>query len=321
MSEVAGSRRRRSIHVVTTAGSGLGRGHLSRALTLAEAIVRQDGRVSLELTAGRLEGAAAARAGRIGVELVAEAPLDAIVVIDLPVPEDAAARGPSERRVVFDDGDAFGGKAAIVVQPSMPVWRGSGSAGRILAGYEFAPVARDYLELRAIAPPERSSQRIEVIVCFGGSDPWLVTPRVATVLSAQDGWRTTTVVGPDYGGGLEELGPGALRDPADLPARLARADLAVIGAGTMKFEVASLRRAAVLLAVADDQLSTGPPFASTGAADYLGDGRTIEPGRVVEAVRGLVEDGERRAAMGRAAAAVVDGLGAERVAAAILALA
>ena len=94
----------------------------------------------------------------------------------------------------------------------------------------------------------------------------------------------------------------------------------MIGAGTMKLEVACLGRPAILLAVADDQLASGPAFASTGAAAYLGDGRTIEPEQVRFAVRELIEDGPRRAAMALAGARVVDGQGAERIAAAILSL-
>ena len=305
---------------MTTAGAGVGRGHLSRSLTLAETLVGRGATVTLELSDGRLEGASAARAERIGMGGTAVAAPDAVVVVDLPDLAGIEARAPVERLVVFDDRDAFAKEAALVIQPSMPTWAGSGRAGRVLAGFEYAPVARDYVDLRD-AGPAGGSTLPEVVVCFGGSDPALVTRRLATVLAAGEAWRTTTIVGADYAGGLDDLPPGAVRDPADLPARLARADLAVIGAGTMKFEVACLGRPAVLLAVADDQLAVGPPFASTGAAEYVGDGRTIGPDRVLHAVSGLVEDGARRVAMGRTAAAVVDGGGAERLAAAILSLA
>lgn len=260
-----------------------------------------------------------ARADRIGIDRTPGGLPGAIVVVDLPDLSDVGARASVERLAVFDDRNAFDGEAALVIQPSMPAWTGRGSADRVLAGFSFAPIAREYVVLRTGRHVRRTA--VVVVVCFGGSDPSLVTRRVAKIISSGEGWRTTVVVGADYAGSPDELGTDTIRDPADLPERLARADLVVIGAGTMKFEVACLGRPAILLAVADDQLTAGPSFAATGAADYLGDGRTIEPGRVLAAVRALVDDGDRRAVMGRVAAAAVDGRGAERVAAAILSLA
>ena len=281
--------------------------------------MRQAGRVSLELAEGQLEGEVAARAGRIGVEVSSVIPPDALIVIDLPDLDDVAGRVPIERLVVFDDRDAFRAEAALVIQPSMPAWTGTGRAGRVLAGFGYAPVARDYVDLRGVDPA--GAPEVEILVCFGGSDPALVTSRLAPIIASSESWRTTIIVGADYAGGLDALGRGVVRDPPDLAARLARADLVVIGAGTMKFEVACVGTPALMVAVADDQLAVGPPFASTGAADYLGDGRTIEPDRVLAAVRALVVDAGRRAQMGRVATDIVDGRGAERVAAAILALA
>jgi spore coat polysaccharide biosynthesis predicted glycosyltransferase SpsG len=306
----------------------VGRGHLSRSLTLAETLVGQGGRVTLELTQGALDGKAAMRAERAGITATTGGPVGAIVVVDLPDLAGVERRATAERLAVFDDRDAFAGDAALVIQPSMPAWAGAGRAGRVVAGFTFAPVALEYVGLRDAGPAVESgaantssSSPPEVVVCFGGSDPALVTRRLGPAIAASDSWRTTVVVGADYAGRTDDLPPGVVRDPADLPARLARADLVVSGAGTMKFEVACIGRPAILLAVADDQLKAGPPFASTGAAAFLGDGRTVEPASVVAAVRTLLGDRDRRTVMGETAATVVDGRGAERLAAAILALA
>jgi UDP-2,4-diacetamido-2,4,6-trideoxy-beta-L-altropyranose hydrolase len=86
----------------------------------------------------------------------------------------------------------------------------------------------------------------------------------------------------------------------------------------MKFEVACLGRPAILLAVADDQLDVAPVYARTGAADYLGDGRTANPDGIRSAVAGLLADAPRRAAMAATAVGLVDGEGADRIALAIL---
>jgi spore coat polysaccharide biosynthesis predicted glycosyltransferase SpsG len=127
------------------------------------------------------------------------------------------------------------------------------------------------------------------------------------------------VVGPDYAG--RASGAATVRDPDDLPRRVAEADLVVIGGGTMKFEVAALGRPAILLAASDDQLPVGPPFASTGAAVWLGDGRAVEPEMVHQVIAELLADDPARAAMSEAGRRTVDGGGADRLAAEIAALA
>ncbi|MEO8229226.1 MAG: hypothetical protein ABI628_05610 [Chloroflexota bacterium] len=161
---------------------------------------------------------------------------------------------------------------------------------------------------------------MRVLVCFGGSDPHGVTERLASGLSDGSAWVATAIVGSHHRP-LEPLSIEVVRDPVDLAERLADCDLAVLGGGTMKFEAACLGRAAVLVGAADDQLAVGPPFAATGAAIWLGDGRTIEPRVVRETLDGLAADGERRRAIASRASKVVDGLGAERLADAILDLA
>jgi spore coat polysaccharide biosynthesis predicted glycosyltransferase SpsG len=89
----------------------------------------------------------------------------------------------------------------------------------------------------------------------------------------------------------------------------------------MKFELALLGRPMILLAVADDQLPVGGPFAATGAARYLGDGRRVEAAAVAELVTRLITDATARAEMGRRGREAVDGLGGQRIAAALLELA
>ncbi len=96
-----------------------------------------------------------------------------------------------------------------------------------------------------------------------------------------------------------------LRDPAGLPSLLAAADMAVLGAGTMKFEAAALGLPAVLVAAADDQLAVGPPFAATGAAAWAGDGRLVDPAAVLAAVEDLAADTARRRSMAEAGRATV----------------
>jgi len=311
-----------TVRLVATAGSAQGRGHLARALSLAEASWAAGTTLQLELLDGTLSDAERGRAAAVGMrKAVGEGPAaGSLVIVDVPQPASVATRFDPAVLAVFDDSDAFDGRAAIIIQPSQAVWRGTGEAGVVLSGYDYVPISaavrrqRSAADSSADAAPDRVRPRI--LVCFGGSDPADVTGRIVPALAALDA-DLEVVVGPSYRGATDRWTVVAHRDPADLVERLAAADVALLGAGTMKFEAACLARPMVLLAAADDQPSVGSAFAATGAARYLGDGRTIDASVVVDALAALLADPPARAELGRTAARVIDGNGADRVAAAI----
>jgi spore coat polysaccharide biosynthesis predicted glycosyltransferase SpsG len=324
------------VHLLTTGGPEDGRGHVSRAVAMAEALTGAGAKVCLEVLRGSASRAQRDRLLELGVRF---GPPDdeAVALVDLPDPNAIGNRWPPERLALFDDREWFRGEAKVVIQPSLATWSGSARAGRVLAGYDYAPIRSSLRQLAAEPVPE--SMPAEVVVCFGGSDPEDVSARLAPAIAAVGPWSTVVVVGPGYRGRLAETDPGVevtagnagearhpadlrvLRDPPDLDRRLARASLVVCGAGTMKFEIALLGRPMILMAAVDDQLPIGPPFAATGAARYLGDGRTIDSALACGAVAELMADEPARAAMAGRGRAVVDGRGADRVAAAVLDLA
>jgi spore coat polysaccharide biosynthesis predicted glycosyltransferase SpsG len=316
-----------AVHLVTTAGSDDGRGHLSRAISMAEALTGSTVRVSLELLRGEASPGQTDRLAELGVS-TGPPPGDAVVLVDLPDPNEVADRWPRELLAAFDDRELLRGRAAIVIQPSLASWNGSAEPGQVLAGYAYAPIRTTLRRLAAERPAETTPPA--VVVCFGGSDPADVSARVVPAIVAAGSWPTVAIVGPGYRGRLPMTGGDGqgqvasfrvLRDPADLDRRLATATVVVAGAGTMKFELALLGRPTILVAVAPDQLPIGPPFAATGAARFLGDGRTIEPAAVGEAVAALMADEPARLAMASHGRQVVDGRGADRIAAAVMELA
>ena len=310
------------VRIRTSAGPGEGRGHLTRALSLAEADWPDTVAVELSIARGAPTASERDRADAAGARVVgtdASVAEGAVVVVDAPDPDRLAAGITPGRLVVFDDSERYAGEAAMVVQPSAPAWGGRARAATILAGYRWAPIGAAWRRVVGRAGTARSGGVPRLLVCFGGSDPHDVTGRLGGRLADDPRWATSVVVGPDYGGDLVD--DRWVREPRDLPERVAAADVLVIGAGTMKFEVAALGRPAVLLAAADDQLPVGPPFAATGAARWLGDGRTVDPESVIEAVAALLGDPMARAAMSAAARRVVDGSGADRLATAIAGIA
>ena len=314
------------IRLVAAAGRRIGHGHLARALSLAEAGWPDDITVELEVDEAVLSPTELDRAARARLRFVrpgAPAAAGTVVVIDRPDPTGAIEAYPTNRTVVFDDVNGFTGRADLVVQPSAERWLGPGHASRVLAGYRWVPIGAAWRQRMAAAStaqaPEPRETRPAILVCFGGSDPHDVTARLGPVVTADPRWSTTIVVGHGYAG-ARPPDIDIRTDAADLPDLVAAADLALISAGTIKFEVAAMGRAALLVGVADDQLDVGPPFASTGAARWIGDGRIIEPESAREAITNVVADRPALEAMGRTARSVIDGRGGDRLAAEIAAL-
>ena len=315
------------VRLVATAAASEGRGHLARALALGEALASRELTVELRCLRGSLTEGERTAASAARIRLVdRDGPAD-LVAIDLPDPNEPVALPAGARRLVFDDRERLVEPADIVVQPSLPTWSGQAEVGSILAGYAFVPISSAVRRIAAATvadgsqdlPGPGTGAPPKILVCFGGSDPHGVTARLAPALF--DGpWHTTVVLGAGSRMSTDGWPAETLRDPPDLPARLARCDVALLGAGTMKFEAACLARPAILVAAADDQLRVGEVYARTGAAEWLGDGRTIDPGVVRAAVERLVGDASAREAMSRKGRALVDGEGAARVAAAIAAV-
>lgn len=255
--------------------------------------------------------AAAAGAGITGADGILRQP--GPLVVDLPDPNEAGPAALADA-TVFDDSAQLRSVVRVVVQPSLPHWTpapGAG-AGALLCGFAFAPLGRAVRH--AIGTRRQAGDSsARVVLCFGGSDPSDVTARIGRTLATDPRWRLDVVVGPDYRGAADIVGLDAVREPADLVERLVAADVAVIGAGTMKFEAAALGVPAILVAIADDQVLVGAPFAATGAATWAGDGRDVEPRLVGALLASLVNDMGRRREMSRRGPEVVPGDGSRRI--------
>jgi spore coat polysaccharide biosynthesis predicted glycosyltransferase SpsG len=308
--------------ILATAGRGEGRGHLARALALAEAAHEERVPCVIALLRGEPSAAERERAQAAGATFQGPGALlrrSAPLVVDLPDPNEA---GPAVlgRATVFDDRQLLASPARVIVQPSLPSWTPApgARAGRELIGYAFAPLGGSVLRVIGERRPRPDGAPPRVLLCFGGSDPHDVTGRLGVALAADPRWALDVVVGPDYRGAAEARGLAVVREPPDLAERLATADVAVIGAGTMKFEAAALGTPAILVAVADDQVPVGPPFAATGAAAWAGDGRDVDPSFVVELLAALALDPARRAVMAPRGREVVPADGARRIVAATM---
>jgi spore coat polysaccharide biosynthesis predicted glycosyltransferase SpsG len=93
------------------------------------------------------------------------------------------------------------------------------------------------------------------------------------------------------------------------------ADLAVTGAGSTCWELACVGLPAVTLVIAENQRAIAEELGAAGVVFNLGWHEEVSAERIATTVDGLLYSSFRRLRMSQTGRAVVDGKGAERVAA------
>jgi UDP-2,4-diacetamido-2,4,6-trideoxy-beta-L-altropyranose hydrolase len=176
----------------------------------------------------------------------------------------------------------------------------------------------------SVKPLPRAVGRVKrVLVTLGGSDPHGLSFRVARwVLDILGRAQVDLVVGPfgvSPGDAIASRGIAVHEQPADIRRLMLEADIAVSGGGQTLYELAATGTPTVALQVATNQalniagLEAAGTLIAAGAADAANLERSLKA-----ALLRLVDNPIQRVAMSRAGRTVVDGLGAMRVARAIL---
>lgn len=190
--------------------------------------------------------------------------------------------------------------------------------------YRAAPSTRRLLgpsfvllrsEFRRQTSPVRSVDQParRLFVSFGGHDARGLTRRVAQLLLS-----TCSDVEVDAAGGVvaDVIPPVSTRlrwhVGTDLSAVMREADLAVVSAGSICYELAYLGVPALTVIVADNQQGIAHGLHRAGVARDLGWADELSDRAIVDAVESLRHD-PARGAMSRAGRALVDGDGADRV--------
>ncbi len=192
-------------------------------------------------------------------------------------------------------------------------WQGSSCKVRIgwewsLLGFDPARYGRN----------ENRSGEAQLIVTMGGSDPKDFT-RLAlkAVARGTTPLRARFVMGPDFAdpGALarkiEAAGFEALHNLADLAAEFARADLALISFGVTAYEMAALGVPSLYMTLSEDHARSASAFCQVGMGDIV----SPDPTAIAEALTTLIGDLGRRRAMREIGPRLIDGKGAERIAA------
>jgi UDP-2,4-diacetamido-2,4,6-trideoxy-beta-L-altropyranose hydrolase len=198
---------------------------------------------------------------------------------------------------------------------------------RLLLGPRYTLLRNEFTAYRnwARKVPERGTR---VLVTMGGSDPKDLTPRILAALvdlSIND-LQIRAVVG-----GSAENRSGVAETVERLPGRvevmsnvenmaelMAWADLAIAGAGTTCWEMCLLGLPAILVVVAENQRFIAEHLATIGAAVNAGPAESLDGLSLAQIAAELLENRDRRVKMSQSSRQLVDGLGSERVRAALL---
>ena len=309
---------------VCDAGPGVGGGHVMRCLTLAGALAARGAACAFVRTP---EAAGILSRYAPDMPLADEDAEADLVVLDsyrMAPAVEAVWRGRAKRLAVIDD-LARVHDADLVLDPSFGRAEADYAANVVLAGPAYALVRPAFAAARAAALARRGKPARRCLVSLGLTDEGGITGRVAAAL-AGGGLALDVVVGagaPSLGGlqALADEGRVTLHiDSDDMAGLIARADVCVGAGGSSVWERACLGLPTVTLILADNQRDMAMKLDAAGATIALDARWPGLEGRVAEAVGRLVADDGLRAGLSARSAEICDGLGAERVAKALLGL-
>jgi UDP-2,4-diacetamido-2,4,6-trideoxy-beta-L-altropyranose hydrolase len=195
----------------------------------------------------------------------------------------------------------------------------------LLLGPRYAMLRRGFREGHEQVGVRRQIEHI--LVSYGGTDPTGETAKAIEAVATLDGVTVEVAVTsaqPQLDRVLALAADVAhLKlhvDRNDLERLLADADLVLGAAGISALERACLGVPSVATIVADNQAPGAAALADAGVILLLGEAATVTPARLCAVVEGLRACPDALARMSARGPALVDGRGAERVAAALTSL-
>lgn len=329
------------------AGPGIGSGHAARLLALAEAWIDAGGRAELLTVAP--SPALKVRAGAQGVEVrtlsaaypdpadlaettraVTRAPKGTWIAID-GYGFDAAflssLRAAGARVLRVDDGprgevpcDAFldQNPGAELSSPSLP------PEALPLLGPRWAALRSAFARVG-----ERRTSRAEarsLLISFGGEDPADATSTALRALRrVKSPFEAVVVIGPDNprADALAKLAEGLpvrLERMADMPVLMGKADLALVGGGVTMLEACAAGLPTLVATIAGNQDAGAAYLARHGLLRSLGRASELDEVTLSSELDALFGNVAERTHLSTSCRSAVDGHGAARVAAALLAL-
>lgn len=302
----------------------IGLGHVMRCATLAQSLV--DAGAQVTFLSRSLPDPIASKLCKSAVVTLAEG-LDSsavdssdIVVVDgyHLVDEVVANAHRCRRMVMIDDNlELPVDLAAVVINQNLHASEAmypTVDGQSLLIGPAFVMLRPEVAAIqRRFRQPSAAKL---VLISFGGADPQRLTLPTVSLLLEHSSWRIFAAVGPTHPDrpvldGLSrteqrlEIGAGDLVEP------LSAADVAIIGGGTTLYEVAFLGIPTVAVVTATNQAAATKLAADLGLVVQA----PARPEDIFDTLMALDRDGKPPRSTSEA---VIDGLGSERVAKAII---
>jgi UDP-2,4-diacetamido-2,4,6-trideoxy-beta-L-altropyranose hydrolase len=198
---------------------------------------------------------------------------------------------------------------------------------RLLLGPAYALLRHEFLPWvgweRSI--PDRARN---ILITIGGTDPDNTSEEILRSLALLEGDDLEVVLVVGSGNPhLKALEAAVERCPVpvriarnvqDMPALMAWADAAIAGAGVTAYELCYMGLPSLLLIVAENQRRIAERLSELEMAVNAGTSREFRGQLFARQLQALIESSQRRGAMSRGARQLVDGMGSERVRAALL---
>jgi len=329
---------------MTAASPRIGGGHVVRCLALAQALnrrgvqcvfaINRQSADTVGLPGGEMLRIVEAEA-RDGLAALAEYRPDVAVFDGYGIDREIERqwRGRS-LRVVFDDLADRPHECDLLVDsgPARTVKDYEAHVGtdcEVMAGPAYAVLRPAFPAARKRSLARRATGVVRrVFVSMGYTDVGGVTRRVVEgVFAASPEWQIDVVTG--HGAeSLSWLRQSAARerlsihvdlDSTAMVELMVSADLAVGAGGGTALERCCLGLPSLMIVVAGNQRSAAQALDRGGAAQLLGDAADLSTSQIAESLAGFARQSERLVECSRAAAATVDGEGAERVSERIMA--
>lgn len=329
------------------ASGAIGGGHAMRCLTLARALADR-GADCLFLVNGEAASVLPALAG-VACRVVEPSPEAAeaavrtawpdgadAAVCDLyrwTAPEERAFATAARRLLVIDDLAAAPHHCDLLLNQNF----GTEPAGydgllppgcRRLIGLDYALLRPDFPALRPAALGRRREmgRPKTILVSLGLTDVGGITGRVCAALASIPDFARAEVVLGSVAPSIDRVRAIAAADPRflchvgleDMARAMLQADAAIGAMGSSSWERCCLGLPTLAVTLADNQRPTAQALAASGCVALAGDAAALDDAALRTAIAAFLDDTTELRRLSRASAALCDGLGAGRVAAALL---
>jgi UDP-2,4-diacetamido-2,4,6-trideoxy-beta-L-altropyranose hydrolase len=314
-----------------------GTGHVMRCLTLGDELEALGHEVVLASSASNIPWLEALIAGKsferhevpphsLDTEVIERFAPDWVVVDSYEIPAELIGATRARSRVLaIVDGDSRNIDADLFLDHNVGAERlawPDDVAHSLLAGSSFALVRKAIRDVKRPEPWKFSTSRPHILGVMGGSDPTGmivdvaralagVTRDVSVTLVCAPAWRA------DVDSALENKDNVSIIEPTnDLPALLAKTDIAISAAGTSSWELCTLALPSILIEVVDNQTEGLREMTAQGLVVGLSPsalGRSSIAAEIARHVERLIDDEPARFALSSACANCFDGKGASRV--------